>query len=124
MTRPIPELHVRTEMRRVWISARGARLTKHAAYVAAAKHLIALKCECEHGEQCIPDGHPCTCNDVVCRFHEKHTRFVSDFPNVEPKEVDDGMVYYVRVRDRLVRFLKFVDARRARLLLEEARRQA
>jgi hypothetical protein len=93
--------HVRSEMRRVYVSARGARLTKHAAYIGAAKALLKKACTCEYDE---------TNYVSTCRFHERDTRWVSNFPNSEPIEEDHGLVYYHRVMPRLVRFLKFVDA--------------
>lgn len=104
--------HVVVETRRVYRSARGCKLTKHAAYIAAAKHLIAKACDCHRGDSqpCI-EGQYCDCDSETCRFHERDIRLVSNFPDHEPIEVDNGPVYYLRVLPRLVRFLKFVDSR-------------
>ncbi len=93
--------HVRVEMRRVYVSARGAKLTKHAAYVGAAKHLIAEKCGCIHEPRTDTYGGysfdchyraPC-CNDAETCTHAFR------------------MPVFCKVLPRLVRFLKFVDKR-------------
>lgn len=83
--------HVRVETREVYVSARGARLTKRAAYNAAANALIGEVCDCATAECGAQPG--CRCQHETCRFHE-----------------DDGTLYD-RVHPRLVRFLKFVDGR-------------
>jgi hypothetical protein len=118
-------LHVRTETRKVYVSARGTKLTKHAAYIAAAKKLIADRCmrwntereaavtstDCngatvvsESFEEC--DRH----SEYKCRFHAiVEMRF-----DHEGQPVDDSgrMAYWHRVLPRLVRFLKYVDRAR------------
>jgi len=99
---PVALPHVRVETRRVFVSPRGARLTKHAAYVHAAKALIAAKCQCE--------SEPEVNYHATCRFHE---------PCCTDREGNYGqgcghehyMPHYVRVRRRLIGFLKFIDAR-------------
>ncbi len=107
--------HVRVETRKVYISARGPKLTRHSAYMGAAKKLIADKCtvltdaerkrldafdpERFHGTSCEKDG------DWQCRFHEQTEVYVEDELN------GNSMVHYCRVLTRLTRFLKFVDSR-------------
>jgi hypothetical protein len=122
--------HVTTETRTVFRSARGWRLTKHAAYVGAAKHLIAQACSRNDAKRwdqwmarCDDSGHfdsetPKACakdSGYQCRFH-KFTQTVYGSPDYDDGHVEvlepGGMLYYRRVLGRLVRFLKFVDGRR------------
>ena len=111
MTRP----HVRVETRKVYVSARGTKLTKHAAYIAAAKKLIAARCDCRRPGLCHPEqAEPCDCDAHTCRFHEQHTQTVDMTGMGHFAEEPIGMVHYRRVLTRLVRFLKFVDARQPR----------
>jgi hypothetical protein len=122
-------LHVTTETRTVYRSVRGAKLTRHAAYIAAAKALIAARCAKWNDER--EDGYtstdhngnrvvsenanaqPCsTVSDYKCRFHSKHYRIVDMTGQGHMAEEPQGMLHYRRVLDRLVRFLKYVDAKR------------
>lgn len=80
------QLHVRTETRKVYISARGARLSRGAAYRQAARYLM-------------EDDYGCQCETEVGFRCGAHT--------------DEAKDQYLKVRDRLARFLKFVDSRRA-----------
>lgn len=102
-------MHVRVETRRVYVSARGAKLTKRAAYNDAAKALIMAECDCFNGQYCYP-GMECDCDKQRCRFCA---------PCCNARDADAGCdhkestPYYARVHPRLVRFLKYVDARRA-----------
>ena len=124
-------LHVRTETRTVYVSARGAKLTKHAAYVAAAKKMIADRCRAENDareadafrlgltdaqiargwEPCFAGGASYEGSSYKCRFHERDSAFRQVGDEVEPHEIDLGMTYYVKVKNRLIDFLKFIDAR-------------
>ena len=97
--------HVRVEMRKVYVSARGAKLTKHAAYIHAAKDLIAKACKCERAEY---NATGCTYPGSTCIYHEKTT--VADSGDGCGPD-GERMVYYDRVRKRLIRFLKYVDKR-------------
>jgi hypothetical protein len=98
--------HVRSEMRRVYRSARGCKLTKHAAYIAAAKQLIADRCAAM--DQARDDAEICAKGSAYqCRFHKRYEPESYDYEG-QP-EGPTGMAYYVRVLPRLVRFLKFVD---------------
>lgn len=128
MSEALP-LHVTSETRTVYRSARGWRLTRHAAYVGAAKVLIAKRCSaldsarlgrwmaaCEERRDWeLPQPGPCDKDgDWQCRFH-KRTEAVYSEPGYEGDVdllVEGGMLHYRRVLDRLVRFLKFVDGRR------------
>lgn len=117
-------LHVRTETRKVYVSARGTKLTKHAAYIAAAKELVARRCaaiarkrmNAIPPEQLEENGFEfCDKNGAYqCRFHRKHTGPVEvDYDGYSGTvEGDIGMAYYCRVLPRLVRFLKYVDRKR------------
>ena len=79
-------LHVRTETRKVYVGGGRGWLTKRSAYRAEAKSLYLHRYRCE----CEPEiGF--NCGD--------HT--------------EEAKVHYLRIRDRLARFLKFVDSRRA-----------
>lgn len=111
--------HVRVETRKVYVSPRGTKLTKHSAYIAAAKVLIANRCaaldaKAPEMEICRKEG------PYQCRFHRRHTGPVEvDYGDYwTTVEGDIGMAHYCKVLPRLVRFLKFVDARATR----EARR--
>lgn len=107
------EPHVTVEMRRVYRSARGRKLSRHAAYVDAAKELIARACE-RWGEARFGRdeyGFAWCSPDKPCRFHKKHECEEYGYDG-EPIG-DVGMLYYVRVKTRLVRFLKHVDRRAA-----------
>jgi len=80
------------ERRVVYVSERGGRLTRRAAYNEAAAAIIRRKCDCVH-DDC--DARPgCMCQRSACRFH------------------DDGSALWSRVHPRLARFLRFVDSRR------------
>lgn len=126
--------HVRTETRKVYVSVRGTKLTKHAAYIAAAKDAIARRCRrwdderleavtstdtdgyavsSESYEPCSKDG------PYQCRFHARHTQRTDLTGMGHYDDEPIGMAYYRRVLPRLVRFLKFVDRRRG----EQAREQ-
>ena len=119
--------HVTAEVRTVYRSARGVKLTKHAAYIAAAKKLIADRCSrwddereaavtaTDHnGDTVVSEGYwPCTKDGPYhCRFH---TWPVTDTVYVGHGEYIERTVpevaYYRRVLDRLVRFLKYVDGK-------------
>lgn len=92
--------HVRVETRTVYVSPRGARFSKRAAYVLAAKSLIARNCEC---------------NDELgtrCRFHAWCCAD-RDGPYGEGCGCEFRLPYYMRVKPRLARFLAFVDQRMA-----------
>lgn len=100
-------MHVRVETRKVYVSARGPKLTRHAAYVAAAKKMIADRCARWNDERALSEW----CNRHGahrCRLHARSEKLA---PDGEP--IEAGMLYYVRVKSRLVRFLKFVDRRQA-----------
>lgn len=112
----VTQPHVTSEVRTVYRSVRGCKLTKHAAYIAAAKALIADACHEDWGlrmENRVDGGlYPPSCDkhgEYQCRFHKLSP------PVHEATDDPDGggMDYYVKVLPRLVRFLKFVDARRA-----------
>lgn len=112
--------HVTVETRRVYRSARGCKLTKHAAYIAAAKHLIAQKCalltlrynEARAADGLPDDGWDCDKEGrFQCVFHARHERFLQNGDSADFYVEDAGPVYYLRVLPRLVRFLKFVDQR-------------
>lgn len=101
-------MHVRVETRKVYVSVRGAKFTKHAAYVGAAKALIAKACR----EVCDAMGFDCwRAEDPKCRFHKRHEASAVYLGHGEWSEEGGGMEYYAKVLPRLVRFLKFVDAR-------------
>ncbi len=115
--------HVRSEMRRVYISARGTKLTKHAAYIAAAKHLILKRCHAwdaarlaavtstdAQGNEAVSESYePCEKGGrYQCRFHERTEAVYTYY-----EETDGGMLYYRKVLARLMRFLRFVDETRA-----------
>ena len=87
-------MHVTSETRTIYRSARGWKLQRHAAYVGAAKTLITAKCRELRG-----DG-SAKCENQ-CRFHE--------LAPYDPTAEVGGMVYYVKWLPRLIRFLKFVD---------------
>jgi hypothetical protein len=113
--------HVTAETRTVYRSARGTKLTRHAAYVAAAKALIADRCKARN--DAIEAAHTATdaqgetvvswetvnaksCDksgpeESRCRFHT--------WPESEDGYSDPPVSYYRRVLDRLVPFLKYVD---------------
>jgi hypothetical protein len=114
--------HVRSELRRVYFGGEKHKLTRHAAYVAAAKRMIALACaavsekrtarwlaECEAAQDWGHTRQPERCDKgsaFKCRFHEQHDSEL-DYDGQPLGPV--GMVHYVRVLPRLVRFLKYVD---------------
>jgi hypothetical protein len=113
--------HVTVEMRPVYRSVRGTKLTKHAAYIGAAKGLIANGCAkaTEKARAKLPaevvDGEEFEAvlfcerhGKWSCRFHH-HTNPTCAWDG-EPRD-DGGMRYYLRVLPRLVRYLKFVDAK-------------
>ncbi len=117
--------HVTAETRTVYRSARGVKLTKHAAYIAAAKKLIADRCagwdearlaavtaDDHEGDPVVAESYyGCAkTGPYQCRFHTV-TPPTQSYPDYEP--TGGGMLYYVRVLPRLVRFLKYVDGRRA-----------
>lgn len=109
MTARVP--HVTVETRRVYRSVRGCKLTRHAAYVGAAKELIAQACskwsEASFGKD--EYGFAWCDAENPCRFHRKHECEEYSYDG-EPIG-DVGMTYYAKVKPRLVRFLKFVDSR-------------
>jgi hypothetical protein len=109
--------HVRTETRTVYVFGKSSRrMTKAKAYRDAARAIVMKECNCDHG--CEADGYAqtrcrfhtdCACdgNDAygytLCHWHMK-------LPRHKRGSVGRGGVYYVTVRDRLARFLRFVDA--------------
>ena len=113
--------HVTTEVRTVYRSARGVKLTKHAAYIAAAKKLIADRCDEWNArrvelERLAPATGLHTDDDLEqcskgssykCRIH---TRSGPDSLREDDGE-GLGLEYYNRLLPRLVRFLKYVDRR-------------
>jgi hypothetical protein len=114
-------LHVTVEMRPVYRSVRGTKLTKHAAYIGAAKALIADRCslltqkECAIRPPVIVDGEEFGAavfcerkGPWSCRFH--YETGATCAWDGEPND-DGGMRYYMRVLPRLVRYLKFVDSK-------------
>lgn len=115
--------HVVAEVRTVYRSARGVKLTKHAAYIAAAKKMIADRCAAwnelrmrgARGDSVSRDSEPCCQGSThKCRFHtwpEHEAEVIYHPEGVEHRRVRDEVPYYRRVLDRLVRFLKHVDAR-------------
>jgi len=124
------EPHVTATTRTVYRGTRAARdkwkLTRHAAYVAVAKGMIAARCkamndviteswlaQCDAAEVWVEGPHTCGAelNGKVayrCRYHTVYEWRAPDDP------VGGGMEYYAKVRDRLTRFLKFVDANRGK----------
>lgn len=104
--------HVTVETRRVYRSARGCKLTRHAAYIAAAKQLIADWCADWSATRCAKvEGYAWCTEDNPCRFHKRYEAESYDYEGQPIGEV--GMAYYTRVLPRLVRFLKYVDSRLA-----------
>lgn len=108
--------HVTAEVRTVYRSARGVKLTKHAAYIAAAKKLIADRCaawdearENAWAERNAAALAPCRKEGpYTCRIHT-----FTKYEQIGPEDfTEGGMLYYRRLLPRLVRFLKYVDGRR------------
>jgi len=89
--------NVRVEMRKVYVGARGATLSKHAAYVQTAKAMIAAKCACD------PDV------GFVCGYHRPCCS--GEGPGGYGCEHKDRLPEYMRVKRRLIGFMKFVDKR-------------
>ena len=116
----------RTVYRGAAVAQRKWKLTRHAAYVAVAKAMIANRCnamdlkieeawgaECDEAKGWVPGPYTCGTgveeNKTPCRFHKQYP---SRPCGTYGEEVEGGgMEYYAKVRDRLVRFLKFLDAR-------------
>jgi len=111
--------HVRVEMRKVYVFAKNSvRTTKRAAYLGAARARVRDACSCSYETE--------TGFSVTCRFHADCTcepvqtapdDFGPGYCNWHlkiPEHKRDRVgphVYYVLVRDRLARFLAFVDSR-------------
>lgn len=108
----VTQPHVTAEVRTVYRSVRGCKLTRHAAYIAAAKALIAKGCEAEwHNRFQASGGNTGLCDKegkYQCRFHK-----IAPLRPDDPDDPGGTMEHYRRVLPRLVRFLKFVDGRRA-----------
>lgn len=96
--------HVRTETRLVYVSPRGSRFSKKAAYVLAAKVMIAANCECESEPEVGFLG--------VCRFHKPCCDDRSGRYG-EGCDCRFRLPYYMKIKPRLARFLAFVDRKMA-----------
>ncbi len=119
----IPEPRVRCEQRRAWIPKGGRpTMNKHAAYVRAAKQMLAAKCDCkvvgeltplERADRLVLDDGRGWYNaedlseQIPCRFHTPTTRHNHEDGSPE----GPYFPHYTKVKKRLIRFLKFSDAR-------------
>jgi hypothetical protein len=92
--------HVRVETRTVYVTSRGSRFHKRAAYVLAAKAMIAANCDCDYN------------NGPRCRFHVPCCDDRNG-PTGEGCDCKNRLPHYMRVKARLARYLAFVDQRLA-----------